>query len=58
VELDPARAPAVLAVRHPVFAGVGWAVADWEPAPGFAAAVAVEGAGAVEVVRWRDGEVV
>ena len=49
VELDPARPPAVLAVRHPLFAGPGWAVADWEPAPGFAAAVAVEGTGRVRI---------
>jgi 4'-phosphopantetheinyl transferase len=49
VELDPARPPAVLAVWHPALAGVGWAVGDWEPAPGFAAAVAVEGVGGVRV---------
>jgi 4'-phosphopantetheinyl transferase len=43
VELDPARPPAVLATRHEQLAGCGWAVADWAPAPGYAAAVAVEG---------------
>jgi hypothetical protein len=43
VELDPARPAAVLAARHPQLAGCGWAVADWCPAPGYAAAVAVEG---------------
>jgi hypothetical protein len=45
VELDPARPSAVLAVRDPVLAGSGWSVADWEPAPGFTAAVAVEAPG-------------
>ncbi|MBX9581127.1 MAG: 4'-phosphopantetheinyl transferase superfamily protein, partial [Gemmataceae bacterium] len=45
VELDPARPPAVLAVRHPALAADGWAVGTWEPAPGFAAAVALEGVG-------------
>lgn len=44
VDLDPARPPAVLAVRDAALAGGGWAVAAWEPAAGFAAAVAVEGA--------------
>lgn len=43
VELDPARPAAVLAARHPQLAGCGWAVVDWCPAPGYAAAVAVEG---------------
>lgn len=43
VELDPARPPAVLAARHAQLLGCGWAVADWCPAPGYAAAVAVEG---------------
>jgi 4'-phosphopantetheinyl transferase len=50
VELDPSRPPGVLAVRHPALAGAGWAVADWQPAPGFAAAIAVEGAGSLEIV--------
>jgi 4'-phosphopantetheinyl transferase len=45
VEINPARPPAVLAVRHEAFAGDSWSVADWEPAPGFAAAVAVEAPG-------------
>jgi 4'-phosphopantetheinyl transferase len=49
VELDPTRPPAVLRVRHPALDGNGWAVGDWEPAPGFAAAVAVEGAGGVRI---------
>jgi 4'-phosphopantetheinyl transferase len=43
VELDPRRPPAVLAVRHARLAGAAWAVADWVPAPGYAAAVAAEG---------------
>ncbi len=43
VELDPARPASVLAVRHPQLTGCEWAVADWSPAPGYAAAVAVEG---------------
>jgi 4'-phosphopantetheinyl transferase len=42
VELDPTRPSAVLAVRDPALAASGWSVADWEPAPGFTAAVAVE----------------
>lgn len=50
VELDPARPPAVLAVRDPALSGTGWAVADWTPAPGYTAAVAVETAGPVRVV--------
>lgn len=51
VELDPCRPPAVLAIRHQVLAAEGWAVADWEPAPGFAAAVAVEGTGGVRFAK-------
>jgi 4'-phosphopantetheinyl transferase len=47
VELDPDRPPAVLAVRHPMLAADGWMVAEWEPEPGFAAALAVEGDGEV-----------
>lgn len=43
VELDPTRPAALLAARHPQLAGCAWAVADWCPAPGYAAAVAVEG---------------
>lgn len=50
VELDPARPPAVLAVHHPVLAGGGWLVADWEPAAGYAAAVAAEGTGEVRII--------
>jgi len=49
VELDPAKPPAVLAVRHPMLAGEGWTVADWEPAAGFAAAVAVEGTSPIHI---------
>ena len=47
VELDPARPPAVLAVRDAALQAAGWAVAHWEPNPGYAAAVAVEGDGPV-----------
>lgn len=47
VELDPSRPPAVLAVRHPALSAEGWMVAEWEPAPGFAAALAVEGEGGI-----------
>jgi 4'-phosphopantetheinyl transferase len=43
VELDPARPPAVLAVRHPALRADGWAVGAWQPTPGFLAALAVEG---------------
>jgi 4'-phosphopantetheinyl transferase len=49
VELDPARPPAVLAVRDAALCGPGWAVAHWEPGPGYTAAVAVEGEGPVRV---------
>ena len=49
VELDPAKPAAVLAARHEVFAGEGWTVADWEPAPGFAAAIAIEGTGPIAI---------
>jgi 4'-phosphopantetheinyl transferase len=49
VELDPGQPPAVLAVRHPTLSGEGWLVADWEPAAGFAAAIAVEGAGELQI---------
>lgn len=41
VELDPARPPGVLAVRHAAFGSCEWVIESWEPAPGFAAAVAV-----------------
>jgi 4'-phosphopantetheinyl transferase len=49
VELDPDRPPAVLAVRHAAFVGTRWAVGVWEPAAGFVAALAVEGAAEL---RW------
>jgi 4'-phosphopantetheinyl transferase len=49
VELDPARSAAVLAVRHAALASSGWVVADWEPSPGFAAAVAIEGRGEMRI---------
>ena len=42
VELDPARPPRVLAARHAAIGACAWAVESWEPAAGFAAAVAVE----------------
>jgi 4'-phosphopantetheinyl transferase len=51
VELDPARPPGVLAAEADPFGGSGWSVADWEPAPGFAAAVAVEAAGPLRISR-------
>ena len=44
VELDPDRPPAVLALRHPAFTETRWAIDAWEPAPGYVAALAVEGA--------------
>jgi 4'-phosphopantetheinyl transferase len=49
VELDPVRPPAVLAVRHHALASNGWTVADWEPASGFVAAIAVESAGGLHL---------
>ncbi len=42
VELNPDLPPTVLAVRDPMLAGLGWSVVDWDAAPGFAAAIAVE----------------
>ncbi|MDB5313515.1 MAG: hypothetical protein JWO38_7717, partial [Gemmataceae bacterium] len=50
VQLDPAYPPGVLAVRHAALAGDGWAVGEWEPVPGFTAAVAVEGAAEVRII--------
>jgi 4'-phosphopantetheinyl transferase len=44
VELHPARPAALLAARHAVLRQSAWSLAAWEAAPGFAAAVAVEGA--------------
>ena len=49
VELHPERPPAVLAVRHEALTAAGWVVGAWEPAPGFAAAVAVEGTGELRI---------
>jgi len=51
VELDPDRPPGVLAVRHESLASAGWQVADWNPEPGFAAALAVEGHGPIALVE-------
>src|SRR5207249_3409952 len=45
VELHPQRPAALLACRHPALVGTDWALAAWEPAGGYAAALAVEGAG-------------
>jgi 4'-phosphopantetheinyl transferase len=49
VELHPARPAALLAARHPVVAASAWSLAAWEPEGGFAAAVAVEGAGELRI---------
>ena len=49
VELHPARPAALLAARHPVVAASAWSLAAWEPECGFAAAVAVEGAGELRI---------
>jgi 4'-phosphopantetheinyl transferase len=49
VQLDPARPAAVLAARHAAVACTAWAVADWEPAPGFTAAIAVDTAGPLRI---------
>jgi 4'-phosphopantetheinyl transferase len=43
VELHPARPAALLAARHAALAASAWRLAAWEPAPGFTAALAVEG---------------
>jgi 4'-phosphopantetheinyl transferase len=48
VELDPTRGPRVLAIRQPALDSTGWLVADWDAAPGFTAAVAIEGQGEIE----------
>ncbi|MFO0801894.1 MAG: 4'-phosphopantetheinyl transferase superfamily protein [Gemmataceae bacterium] len=45
VDLNPDRPAGVLAVRHESLASAGWMVSDWQPEPGFAAALAVEGPG-------------
>jgi 4'-phosphopantetheinyl transferase len=45
VELHPERAPGLLAARHPTLTGSDWSVTAWEPAPGYAAALALEGSG-------------
>jgi 4'-phosphopantetheinyl transferase len=44
VELHPRRAPRVNAVRDPLLAGDGWALAEWRTPDGAAIALAVEGA--------------
>jgi 4'-phosphopantetheinyl transferase len=49
VEMDPARPPAVLAARDLGLGGTAWALGAWEAAPGYAAAVAVEGAGTLYI---------
>jgi 4'-phosphopantetheinyl transferase len=41
VELHPRRAAALLGARHAVLREGAWGLAAWEPAPGYAAAVAV-----------------
>ncbi len=41
VELHPARPAALLAARHPTLVGTRWELSAWEPAAGYAAAVAV-----------------
>jgi 4'-phosphopantetheinyl transferase len=45
VELHPERRPGLLAARHPTLAAAEWSVTAWEPAPGYAAALALEGPG-------------
>jgi 4'-phosphopantetheinyl transferase len=41
VELHPARPAALLAARHPALVGTDWKITAWEPASGYAAALAV-----------------
>lgn len=43
VELHPNRPAELLAARHPVLVGTKWRLTAWEPAGGYAAALAVEG---------------
>jgi len=45
VELHPARPAELLAARHPALTGMHWSLTAWEPASGYTAALAVEGAG-------------
>jgi 4'-phosphopantetheinyl transferase len=51
VELHPERPPALLAARHPVVAASPWSLGAWEPARGFVAAVALEGAGELRLAE-------
>jgi 4'-phosphopantetheinyl transferase len=54
IELHPERPAALLAARHPVVAAASWTLAAWEAEPGYAAAVAVEGAGELRVGAMPD----
>ncbi|HVL12124.1 MAG TPA: 4'-phosphopantetheinyl transferase superfamily protein [Gemmata sp.] len=45
VELHPEHPAALLAARHTVLAASAWSLTAWEAAPGFAAALSVEGVG-------------
>jgi 4'-phosphopantetheinyl transferase len=47
VELHPRRAPRVNAVRDPLLAGAGWALAEWRTPDGAAIALAVEASGSL-----------
>lgn len=49
VELHPARPAKLLAARHAGLSGAGWRLLAWEPAPGYTAALAVEGTGCLEL---------
>jgi 4'-phosphopantetheinyl transferase len=51
VELHPARPASLLAARHPTIAVTEWVLAAWTPAPGYAAAVAIEGAGELRLEK-------
>jgi 4'-phosphopantetheinyl transferase len=49
VELHPAWPAKLLAARHAGLSGAGWRLLAWEPAPGYTAALAVEGTGCLEL---------
>lgn len=54
VELHPRRPPRVNAVRDPLLAGAGWALAEWRTPDGAAVALALEGADTLVVEQGEE----